>query len=140
MIRYRKNITWIVLVYMLLAACDDNVIVPAYEWKGTTTATVASLTPSKTKPVQTESISLKLEFVNQASDAVKSILLKAKVGSADYTELQTFTETASSEDNVVTHEVPYVVSAVKGTVITFDMVITSQKEFPQVKRTTVTVN
>jgi hypothetical protein len=114
---------------MLLIAfmsCDDNEIVPDYEMKGTSTSTVASITVSNTKPVVTETITTTVSFVNPSDDPVKSVVLKAKVGSEAYIDVQSF-------------EVQYSVSAAAGTAIVFDMVITSQKEFPQVIRTTVTV-
>jgi outer membrane lipopolysaccharide assembly protein LptE/RlpB len=68
------------------------------------------------------------------------VVLKAKIGSADYAEVQTFDENSAATEKEIIHEVPYTVTAAKGTVITFDMVITSQKEYPQIKRSAVTVN
>jgi hypothetical protein len=128
------------LMVTALYACDDNEVLPAYEKKGEATSTVASVTFSNTKPVSSETITATLKFVNLAEDKIKSVVLKAKVGAADYIEVQAFDESSAATEKEIVHEVPYTVTASKGTVITFDMVITSQKEYPQIKRTTVTVN
>lgn len=135
-----KNIVWLLLIVTALFACDDNEVLPAYEKKGETTATTAIVSFSNTKPVSSETITVTLKFVNLSEDKIKSVVLKAKAGSADYAEVQTFDESSAATEKEITHEVPYTVTAAKGTVITFDMVITSQKEYPQIKRTTVTVN
>lgn len=135
-----KNIVWLILIVTAFFACDDNEVLPAYEKKGDATSTTASVSFSNTKPVSSETITVTLKFVNLSEDKIKSLVLKAKVGSADYTEVQTFDESSAATEKEITHDVPYTVTAAKGTVITFDMVITSQKEYPQIKRTTVTVN
>jgi outer membrane lipopolysaccharide assembly protein LptE/RlpB len=128
------------LIVTALFACDDNDVLPAYEKKGDATSTTASVSFSNTKPVSTETITVTLKFVNLSEDKIKSVVLKAKIGSADYAEVQTFDENSAATEKEIIHEVPYTVTAAKGTVITFDMVITSQKEYPQIKRSAVTVN
>ena len=129
---------------MLLAAvmfsCEENEVVPDSIMQGEVTATTASIASSNTKPIVSETITVTLKFVNLSGDKVKSVLLKAKVGTADYTPVQTFDETSAAADKEIIHEVPYSVTASKGTVITFDMIVTSQKEYPLTRRTTVTVN
>ena len=133
-----KNLS-ILMLLVALMSCDDNEIVPDYEMKGTSTSTVASITVSNTKPVVTETITTTVSFVNPSDDPVKSVVLKAKVGSEAYIDVQSFDESSAAKEKKITHEVQYSVSAAAGTAIVFDMVITSQKEFPQVIRTTVTV-
>jgi outer membrane lipopolysaccharide assembly protein LptE/RlpB len=128
------------LIVTALFACDDNDVLPAYEKKGDATSTTASVSFSNTKPVSAETITVTLKFVNLSEDKIKSVVLKAKIGSADYAEVQTFDENSAATEKEIIHEVPYTVTAAKGTVITFDMVITSQKEYPQIKRSAVTVN
>lgn len=129
---------------MLLTAamfsCEENEVVPDSARQGEVTATTASIASSNTKPIASETITVTLKFVNLSEDKVKSVLLKAKVGTADYTSVQTFDEGTAATDKEITHEVPYTVTAPKGTVITFDMIVTSQKEYPLTRRTTVTVN
>src|SRR5688572_23290293 len=89
----------ILLLSTLFFACEENEVMPSYSTKGTTTATVATLAASKASPVAGEIITLTLQYVNPTSDPVNTIVLKAKVGSADYVTLQTFEE-QSSEKNV----------------------------------------
>lgn len=129
---------------MLLTAamfsCEENEIVPDSVKQGEVTATTASIALSNTKPVASETITVTLKFVNMSEDKIKTVLLKAKTGTADYTPVQTFDEGSAATDKEIVHEVPYVVTAPKGTVITFDMIVTSQKEYPLTRRTTVTVN
>ena len=135
-----KNITILAASFFMvlfLAACDKNDVVPDYTKKGTATSTVASITASKTKPAAAEEITLTLTFVNPSADPLKTVVLKAKVGAADYTEVQSFDEQSGEKNKEITREVTYVTPA-SGTV-TFDMVITSQMEYPQIKRTSITV-
>lgn len=136
-----KNITILTASLSLLfflAACDENEVLPDYTKKGTATATVASITLSNTKPVATEEVTLTLTFVNPSVDPLKKVVLKAQVGAGDYTEIESFDEQSGEKDKEVTRTVTYVAPA-PGTKVTFDMVITSQKEYPQVKRTSFTV-
>ena len=120
-------------------ACEENEVMPSYTTKGTATTTVATISPSTTKPLPSESITLTMTFVNPSSDPLSQIILKAQVGSGDFTELQTFSISSSPKDQEVTQTATYVVPASKGTKVTFDMVITSQKPYPQIKRASVTV-
>ena len=128
----------ILTLSIMLIACDDNEIMPDYQRKGTMTATVASITPSTTSPTPGSQITLTLDFVNPSSDPIKTVLLRARVGSGSFTDLQTFDEQSAPTDVEVSHDVNYVTPASPGTV-TFEMVITSQKEYAQIRRTSVTV-
>jgi hypothetical protein len=136
-----KNLTILTASLSLvffLAACDENEVLPDYTKKGTATATVASITASNAKPVAAEEVTLTLTFVNPSADPLKTVVLKAQVGTGDYTEIESFDEQSGEKDKEVTRTVTYVAPA-SGTKVTFDMVITSQKEYPQVKRTSFTV-
>jgi hypothetical protein len=120
-------------------ACDENEIMPSYTKAGTATTTVATITPSKTKAAKSEPIAITLRYVNPAADPIQSVELKAKIGATgNYVTVQTFDAQSANKDAEITHQVTYVTPATAATV-TFDMVITSQKEFPQIKRATVTV-
>jgi hypothetical protein len=77
-------------------------------------------------------------YVNPTSDPLESVALKAKVGSGDYMILQSFDGQSSEKDVEIIEEVQYVAPSA-GTDVTFDLVITSQKEYPLIKRTSVTV-
>ena len=118
--------------------CDENEIMPAFQTKGTATHTVASITASKTNPVAGEQITINMKFVNPSSDPVQQVQLQAKVGAAtEYTVVETFT-IQSGTDVEVTQSANYVAPA-SGTTVVFHMVISSGKEYPQVKRLTVKV-
>jgi hypothetical protein len=119
-------------------ACDDNEIMPAYQKVGTATATVATIEPSNDEPLPSETITLTMMFVNPSSDPLTQITLKAKVGAAEYTEIQTFDVQSTEKDKELALTANYVSPVSAGTVV-FDMVISSQKQYPQVKRTSVEV-
>ena len=133
-----KTLVILALVSIALASCDQNEIMPSYSKKGTATATVATITPSKTRATQSESITITLKYVNPTSDPLQNVTLKAKIGSADYSTIQTIDTQSGMKDAEVTRDITYITPAAAGTV-TFDMVITSQKEYPQIKRATVTI-
>jgi hypothetical protein len=128
----------ILLLGTIFFACEENDAMPFFSTKGTTTATVATITSSKSSPLAGETITLTLEYVNPTSDPIKTIVLKAKVGSADYVTLQTFDEQSSEKDISIKREASYVAPAA-GSKVTFDMIISSDKEYSQIKRTSITV-
>jgi hypothetical protein len=134
------NIVCLMLVVAVMVSCEENEVVPDNTKQGEVTVTIASIASSNAKPAASETITVTLKFVNLPEDKVKSVLLKAKAGTADYTPVQTFDEGSAAAGKEIVHEVPYVVTAPKGTVITFDMIVTSQKEYPLTRRTSVTVN
>jgi hypothetical protein len=136
----KKDITyiWIMALAIACASCDENEIMPAFSKKGTATATIASIASSNTTPLPSETITLTMRYVSPSSDPLTQITLKAKVGAAEYVEIQTFNVSSVEKDAEVIQTVNYISPASAGTVI-FDMVISSQKPYPQVKRTSVVV-
>ena len=133
-----KNLIYL-LACILLFSCDENEILPRYEKKGTTTATVATIEVSNEEPEPGEAVTITLMYVNPTSDPVATVELKYKVGSANYSILQTFDENAGPKDEAITREINYVAPDA-GTTVTFDMVITSQKEYPQIMRASIEVS
>jgi hypothetical protein len=131
-----KNLIYI-LACVLLLSCDENEIMPAYEMKGTTTSTVATIGVSNDEPDPGETIAITLAYVNPTSDPLATVELRYKVGSGTYAVLQTFNEEAGAKDEEITREVNY--TAPDAGVVTFDMVITSQKEYPQIMRASIEV-
>jgi hypothetical protein len=131
-----KNLIYI-LACVLLFSCDENEIMPAYEKKGTTTSTVATIEISNDEPDPGETIAITLAYVSPTSDPVATVELRYKVGSGTYALLQTFNEDAGAKDEEITREVTYIVP--DAGVVTFDMVITSQKEYPQIMRASIEV-
>jgi hypothetical protein len=136
----KKYLTYLgsLVLATVFFACDENEIMPAYQKIGTVTATVATIEPSNDEPAKSETITLTLMFVSPSSDPLTQIALKVKVGAADYTDLQTFDVSSVGKDTQITQTVTYVVPETAGTVV-FEMVISSQKEYPQVKRTSIVV-
>src|SRR5688572_2391667 len=133
-----KNLIYI-LAGILLFSCDENEIVPSYQKKGTTTATVATIEVSNEEPEPGEIVTIALMYVNPSSDPVATVELKYKVGSTSYSVLQTFDENAGPKDEAINREISYVAPAA-GTAVTFDMVITSQKDYPQIMRVSIEVS
>ena len=131
-------LTNLLIISIVLLACDENDIMPAYEKKGTATSTVATITVSKTSPAPGEAINVTIDFLNPASDPITTVTLRARAGSGTFTDIQSFDEQSAATDTEISHVVNYVAPAAPGTV-TFEMVISSQKEYPQVRRTAVTV-
>ncbi|HTF18376.1 MAG TPA: hypothetical protein VK658_09910 [Chryseolinea sp.] len=123
---------------LVFQACDENEIMPGYQKKGTTTTTVATITPSNSKPAKASNITITLTYVNPASDLLRMVELKAKIGSGTYETIQTFDAQSDAKDSEVTRQATYTTPNASGTV-TFDMVITSQMPYPQVIRTSVSV-
>lgn len=136
----KKNIFYITIfsIAVLLTGCDDNEVMPAFQTKGTATQTVASIASSKANPVAGEQITLTMKFVNPSSDPVQQVQLKAKVGAAtEYTVVETFTIQSGTDVEVI--QTANYVAPGSGTTVVFDMVITSGREYPQVKRTSIKV-
>jgi hypothetical protein len=131
------------LLYILLActpifSCEENEVMPAYEKKGTTTSTVATIGVSNDEPEPGETVTIALMYVSPDFDPVETVELKYKIGSGSYSVLQTFDESTTPMNEAVTREITFVAPAVE-TKVTFDMVITSQKEYPQIMRTSMDV-
>ncbi len=137
----KKSTIYISLLFFaaVIMACDKNEIMPSFATKGTATQTVASITASKTSPAASETITLTMKYINPSSDPVSQIVLRAKVGGADYVDVQTFSESSAAKDSEVTRTADFVAPA-SGTTVIFDMVISSTKEYPQVKRASIKVN
>jgi acyl-coenzyme A thioesterase PaaI-like protein len=136
-----KNLTILSIIFIMcsvLLACDENEIMPSYQTKGTTTATVASIAASNTAPLAGQSITLTMDFVNPASDPVNTVVLRARVGSGSFVDIQSFDEQSAAKDVEISHEVNYVTPSTPGTV-TFEMEISSQKEYPQKRRVSISV-
>lgn len=120
---------------VLFVACDENEVMPSSRKVGTATHTMASIALSNTTPLTSESITVQLSYVNPSSDPLKEISIRAKVGAADFVEIQKFDMTSEEHDEIAMRNFNYTAPATVATTVVFDMVITSQREFPQVKRT-----
>ena len=121
-----------------LFSCDENEIMPGYTKKGTSTSTVATIDVSNDEPDPAENLVITVTFVNPSSDPLTQVTLKAKVDDAAYVDIQTFNTQSDQMNKEITQTVNYVAPA-SGTVILFDLVISSKKEFPLIRRATVEV-
>src|SRR5688572_29929511 len=132
--------TKIILLFTFLVAagmtisCDENESLPPFQTVGTATSTVASITASKTNPAPGENVKLTLRYVNLGSDPIQQVVLKAKVGAGAYADVQTFNESSAAVEEEIVHEVDVVAPATTATTVVYDMVLTSGKEFPQIRR------
>lgn len=136
-----KNLKYFALccvLLMSLAACEENDVLPGYTKKGEATSTVATITVSNAKPAASSTVSVTMKYVNPAYDPVETVVLRAKVGAGAYVDVATFNDASADQDAEITHVVDYVAPASAGTV-TLDMVITSQKEYPMIRRATLAV-
>ena len=131
------SLSYLLILTVILLSCDENDIMPSYETKGTGTSTVATISASNTAPLAGESITLTMDFVNPASDPIVTVSLRARIGSGTFTEIQSFDEQSAATDTEISHVVNYVTPSTPGSV-TFEMVITSGKEYPQIRRTSIT--
>jgi hypothetical protein len=132
------SISYLLILSIILLSCDENDIMPSYEKKGTTTSTVATISASNSAPLAGESITVTMDFVNPASDPIVTVSLRARTGSGTFTDIQSFDEQSAATDAEISHVVNYLTPSNPGTV-TFEMVITSGKEYPQIRRTSITV-
>lgn len=123
-----------IVALILLTGCDDNTIMPTFESLGTATHTMADISVSNTAPLPSENVSVLISYVNPSSDPLKEIVVKAKVGAGDYTEIQKFSMTSETPDQLQTKTFSFAAPATAATTVVFDMVITSQREFPQTQR------
>ncbi len=126
---------------LLTVACEKNEVLPDYALAGTSTVTLADISVSNEKPVAGEQVSVTLYYVNVGEDPAKQITLLEKVGGSDtFTEIVTLDESSAAVNAEVTRTFTYTVPAVPSkTDIVIDMVLRSQKEFPQRERVTLTV-
>lgn len=125
------------MVAISLLSCDENEVMPSFKTLGTATHTMADISSSSTAPLPSASVTILLSYVNPSSDPLKEISVRAKVGAADYVELQKFTMDSEAKDALATKSFTYVAPATAATTVVFDMVITSQREYPQIQRTTI---
>lgn len=134
------NLTVSVAIGLLVMACEKNEVVPDYEKVGTSTATIAEISVSNEEPVAGEEVTVTLYYVNLSEDPAKEIKVLEKVGDDSFSDLTTVDESSAQVDEEITRTFTYMVPAVAaGTEIALDMLLSSQKEFPQRERVMFTV-
>lgn len=121
-------------VAIAITGCDENDALPSYKKVGTSTHTVATITVSNAAPLPSENVTVKVSYVNPSSDPLKDVVIRVKVDAADYVDLETYNASSETKDQVIEKTFTYTAPATSASTVTFDMVISSQKEFPQVRR------
>lgn len=132
-----KNIFYI-LIFIAIVSCDDNEIMPAYEKVGSATSTVATISISNDEPQPGETVTVTVFYVNPSTDPLKSVEVRVKEGSGSYEVLESFDESSGTRDTEIVREVSFVAPPDE-VEVTFDLVISSQKEFPQILRASMEV-
>ncbi len=125
----------VIAMAMMFVACDENQVLPSYKKVGTSTHTMADIRVSNTAPPVSEDVTITISYVNPSSDPLEGISIRAKVGDANYVEIQTFTSNTEEMNSEVTKSFVYTTPATAGTTVIFAMVITSQRDFPQIEQT-----
>src|SRR5687768_5815692 len=92
---------WTLMLAMTLGACDENDVMPAHQTLGTATHTMANISASTEEPLPSESVSLSISYVNPSVDPLKEISVRAKVGDADYVEIEKFDVTSEAQDEML---------------------------------------
>lgn len=120
--------------------CEENEELPGFDTVGTSTATIAEISLSNDEPEPGEQITITLYYVNLAEDPASELQVLQKVGAGDFAELTTLDESSAQVASEITRTVNYTIPNVdSATVITLDMLLSSQKEFPQRERASLTV-
>lgn len=127
-------------LFLSTVACEKNDIIPDYELVGTSTATIAEIALPNDTLAPGEEVVVTLYYVNLDEDPAASIQLLEQIGSADFSEVTMLDESSAPLDEEITRSYTYTVpQADDGTDITLDMVLTSQRAFPQRERTSFVV-
>jgi len=136
-----KNITFLLIpIFILLFACEENQQLPDLQTVGTSTATVVELSLSNEEPLPGESVTLNISYVNPPSDPATQIEVLQQVEDGDFTSLTQLDESSAAAGTQVSRSVNYTVPALdSGTVVTLDMLLRTQREFPQRERVSLTV-
>ena len=132
-----KNIISTLLLVSILVACDENEVMPSFTTQGTATHTMADIGTSNAAPAPSEVITVQFLCVNPSADPLETITIRAKVGDGAYTEIETFNMSSEPRDETINKSFQYTAPATAATTVVFDMVITSQKKYPQVQRTQI---
>ena len=124
-----------------LASCEQNDPVPDYAYVGTATATIFTLTVSNDEPVAGEEITISANYVNQSEDPADELQTLVSVDEGDFAALVTTDESSAPTGSAVVRSISYQVPSVaSGTTIVFDVLLNTQRMFPQRERVTIEVS
>ncbi|WKN41313.1 hypothetical protein [Tunicatimonas pelagia] len=136
-----KEITYLLLTFFVLVmACEENEELPGLQTVGTSTATVVEYSLSNDEPQPGENVTLSINYVNPVDDPATQIEILEQIGNGDFTALTQLDESSANSGSEVSRTVSYTVPALdSGTVVTLDMLLRTQREFPQRERVELTV-
>lgn len=121
-------------------SCEENNLVPDYAYVGTSTATIFTLSVSNDEPVAGEEITINVNYVNQSEDPAEELQVVVDINDAGFTTLATTDESSAAAGSEVTKSFNYQVPSVaSGTDIVFDVLLSTQRMFPQRERLTIEV-
>jgi hypothetical protein len=136
----KKLIYLLAPLFVLTIACEENEQLPDLQTVGTSTATVVDLGLSNDAPQPGEQITLSINYVNLASDPASQIEVLEQIGDGDFTTLTQLDESSATPDSEISRTVAYTVPMLdSGTVVTMDMLLRTQREFPQRERISLIV-
>ena len=136
----KKIIYLLIPIFVIAVACEENEQLPDLQTIGTSTATVVELSLSNDEPIPGESVTLDISYVNPPSDPATQIEVLQQVDDGDFTSLTQLDESSAAAGTQVSRSVNYTVPALdSGTVVTLDMLLSTQREFPQRERISLTV-
>ncbi len=125
---------------VLTIACEENQQIPDLQTVGTSTATVVELSLSNDEPVPGENVTLAISYVNPVDDRATQIEVLEQIADNDFTSLTQLDESSAAAGSQISRSVSYTVPALdSGTVVTLDMLLSTQREFPQRERVSLTV-
>ena len=137
----RLTTVLLIAVISVLLSCEKFTPVPDYEYVGTSTATLFSLSVSDDAPLVGEEITITISYINQRTDPASSIQTLAKIGEGDFAEIVTMDQASQPVGEAISEAFTYPIPEVdSATTIIFDVLLNTQRTFPQRERVSVTVS
>ncbi|MGK7395739.1 MAG: hypothetical protein ACNS62_14260 [Candidatus Cyclobacteriaceae bacterium M3_2C_046] len=136
------NITYI-LVLLLIAftntSCEEEEAA-TFEIIGESTDTITDLSLSNSEPAPGEEVDITFYYVNISEDPAEKIDWYVKIGDGQRMLVETFNESSASQDAEITRTVTYSVPELAAeTEIVIDMELFTQRTYPKITRTDLTV-
>lgn len=130
-----KLLTILLVSSGLATSCEEADPVPGYEYVGTAAATLFSVSVSNEEPAPGEEVVITINYVNRADDPASELQALVKVGEEDFTQLNVSDESGAAPGEEIVRTFAYQVPEVEsGTTIAFDLLLTTQRMFPQRER------
>jgi hypothetical protein len=126
---------------LAIAGCDENEVMPSYEKVGTSTSTIVNiiLPPDDDPVTPLELFPVTVTYVNPSVDPLQSVELFMQIGADDFVSVESWNVTSEPKDQLISHTVELEAPETIGTKVTFDVVLTSGKDYEQRKRASLDV-